>query len=141
MVDSPLATEAAPLGLQAIGLRLTGLTGGHSGIDIHRQRGNAIKLLAQFLHGLAQKGFDFRLMSMVGGTAHNAIPREAEAVLRAENPSLIQAEAENFVARLRSQLNEEESGVRIDVEILPAQGMGNVLTNEAAHRVLSLLHD
>lgn len=141
LVDSPLAMDTAPLGLQAVCLRLTGLTGGHSGIDIHRQRGNAIKLLAQFLHGLAQKDLGFRLVSMAGGTAHNAIPREAEATLRAENPSLIQAEAENFVAGLRNLLGSEDAGIRIDVELLPEQGVGDVLTNEAAHRVLSLLHD
>lgn len=141
IVDAPLPMEAAPADMQTIGLRLTGLTGGHSGIDIHRQRGNAIKLLAQFLHGLTEKGFGFRLVSMTGGTAHNAIPREAEAVLWAGDPSLIQTEAENFVAGLRGQLSDEESGVRINLEFVSTQGSNNVLPIEAAHRVLSLLND
>ena len=141
IVDTSLATEAAPMGLQAVSLRLTGLTGGHSGIDIHRRRGNAIKLLAQFLHELAEKGFDFRLVSMKGGTAHNAIAREAEAVLCVKEVSALRAEAEGFVAGLRSQLSDRESGVRIDFEPAPAQHTGDALTVEGAHRILALLND
>ncbi|MCL1860387.1 MAG: aminoacyl-histidine dipeptidase [Proteobacteria bacterium] len=141
VVDAPVLMETAPAGLQAVGLQLTGLAGGHSGIDIHRQRGNAIKLLAQFLYELAGKGFDFRLASMKGGTAHNAIPREAEAILRVEDASCLQAEAEGFVARLRSQLNDEESGVRIDFELVSMQGAPEVLSGEAAREILTLLRD
>jgi len=141
IVDTPLPVEAAPMGMQAVGLRLTGLAGGHSGIDIHRRRGNAIKLLAQFLHGLNAKGFDFRLASMKGGTAHNAIPREAEAMLLVVDPSALLAEAERFKAQLRSQLNEEESGVRIDFKPVSTQDAGEVLPNEEARKVLALLCD
>jgi dipeptidase D len=141
VVDVPLLLVAAPAQMRAIGLRLTGLTGGHSGIDIHRRRGNAIKLLAQFLHNLAKKGFDFKLVSMMGGTAHNAIPREAEAVLRVKDPSALLAETEGFVAELRSQLGDEESGVRIDFELVPTQDTGDVLPDETACRVLTLLDD
>jgi dipeptidase D len=141
IVDAPLPLVAAPENMRAIGLRLTGLTGGHSGIDIHRQRGNAIKLLVQFLHRQAEKGFDFRLVSMTGGTAHNAIPREAEAVLLVKDSSALLAEAEGFVAELRSQLDDEESGVRIDFEHVSTQCTGDVLPDEAVCRVLTLLHE
>jgi dipeptidase D len=55
------------------------LRGGHSGIDIHLGRGNAIKLLAEALRDLSAHT-DVRLIEMKGGTARNAIPREAYAV-------------------------------------------------------------
>lgn len=55
-----------------------GMTGGHSGIDIHRGRGNAIKLLADTL---CRWSGDWQLVSFHGGTLRNVIPREAEAVL------------------------------------------------------------
>jgi dipeptidase D len=55
------------------------LHGGHSGIDIHLQRGNAIKLLAEALRDLSAHT-DVRLIEMKGGTARNAIPREAYAL-------------------------------------------------------------
>ena len=141
IIDTPLPMAAAPTDLQAVRLRLAGLAGGHSGIDIHRQRGNAIKLLAQFLYELAEKGFDFQLISMTGGTAHNAIPREAEAVLRVVDPSFLYAQIEGFVTRLRNRLNDEESGVHIELELVSTQDSGGVLTDEAIHKVLTLLHD
>ncbi len=58
---------------------VSGLRGGHSGIDIHLGRGNAIKLLSEALRDLSAHA-DVRLMSFEGGTARNAIPREAFAV-------------------------------------------------------------
>ncbi len=58
---------------------VSGLRGGHSGIDIHLGRGNAIKLLAEALRDLSAHT-DVRLIEMKGGTARNAIPREAYAV-------------------------------------------------------------
>lgn len=58
---------------------VTGLRGGHSGIDIHLGRGNAIKLLAEALRDLAAHS-DLRLIEMHGGSARNAIPREAYAL-------------------------------------------------------------
>jgi len=57
---------------------VSGLRGGHSGIDIHLGRGNAIKLLAEALRDLSAHT-DLRLIGMQGGTARNAIPREAFA--------------------------------------------------------------
>jgi dipeptidase D len=141
IVDAPLPTETAPAQLRAARLRLTGLAGGHSGIDIHRQRGNAIKLLAQFLRELDEKGFDFRLVSMKGGTAHNAIPREAEAVLRVEDVSSLLEETEGFVEALRNRLDEEDSGVHIEFELVSTQDAGDALPPEAARKALCLLRD
>ena len=77
-----LSTAPAPAGADdlAIPLALTGLKGGHSGCDIHLQRGNAVGLLGRALlaaHGKAP----FRLARLEGGSAHNAIPREAFATI------------------------------------------------------------
>ncbi|MDR2014432.1 MAG: beta-Ala-His dipeptidase [Azoarcus sp.] len=141
VADVSLPLVAAPADMRAIGLRLSGLTGGHSGIDIHRRRGNAIKLLAQFLHELAKKGFGFRLVSMMGGTAHNAIAREAEAVLLVEGTPALLEEAGGFIAGLRSQLDDEESGVRIDFELVSTQDTGDALSGETTRQVLALLSD
>ncbi len=60
-------------------LKMIGLHGGHSGIDIHKQRANANKILARTLDQVA-KSCRIRLVSVKGGSAHNAIPRDAAAV-------------------------------------------------------------
>ncbi|MDR1437242.1 MAG: aminoacyl-histidine dipeptidase [Candidatus Symbiothrix sp.] len=64
----------------ALKVSLTGLKGGHSGVDIHLGRANANKLLFRFLKE-AQCTCGVRLSSVTGGTLRNAIPREAFAVI------------------------------------------------------------
>jgi dipeptidase D len=77
-VTLPLAKEEAPAG-EAFCLEVKGLKGGHSGLDIIENRGNAITILARAVEPLVCEGL--RLASFIGGSAHNAIPREAKAVL------------------------------------------------------------
>ena len=66
------ATEQLPVAAQQWRLAIKGLAGGHSGIQIHQQLGNAIKLLGQCLHGLE----GVQIASLDVGVAHNVIPRE-----------------------------------------------------------------
>jgi len=64
----------------AIKVSLTGLKGGHSGLDIHLQRANANKLMFRFLKEAVQD-YGARLASIDGGSLRNAIPREAFAIV------------------------------------------------------------
>ncbi|MDP4240963.1 MAG: aminoacyl-histidine dipeptidase [Bacteroidota bacterium] len=64
----------------ALKVSLTGLKGGHSGVDINLQRGNANKLMFRFLKD-AVSDYEARLASIDGGSLRNAIPREAFAVV------------------------------------------------------------
>jgi dipeptidase D len=63
----------------AFEIKISGLQGGHSGEDIHKHRGNANKILARTLDEV-QRIIPIRLSTFKGGTARNAIPRDAEAV-------------------------------------------------------------
>lgn len=69
-----------PEGDVAVKLSLTGLKGGHSGVDIHLGRANANKLMFRFLKE-AVCDYGARLSAIEGGSLRNAIPREAEAVI------------------------------------------------------------
>lgn len=69
-----------PEGDVAVKLSLTGLKGGHSGVDIHLGRANANKLMFRFLKE-AVCDYGARLSSIEGGSLRNAIPREAFAVV------------------------------------------------------------
>lgn len=69
-----------PEGDVAIDIRLDGLLGGHSGMDIHLGRANACKLMCRFLkHSIVS--YEARLASFCSGTLRNAIPRTAQAVI------------------------------------------------------------
>lgn len=89
-------------------LEVAGLRGGHSGIDIHLGRGNAIKLLAEALREVASI-HDLRLIDMQGGTARNAIPREAVAVFAL--PAGEAAQLEAWVQRKQADWWERFAGV------------------------------
>ena len=75
----PCPMTAAPEGYFFFRVAVKGLTGGHSGDDINKNRANANKLLNRFLVQLMQK-YDLHLCEIDGGNLHNAIPREAHAV-------------------------------------------------------------
>lgn len=72
--------SAVPEGDIAIQIILSGLKGGHSGVDIHLGRANALKLMNRFLKD-AISNYGARLASFYGGSARNAIPRSAYAVV------------------------------------------------------------
>ncbi len=72
--------EPAPEGGQAYQLAIKGLTGGHSGMDIHLGRGNANKLMNRLLFDISEK-FSGRIARIDGGGLRNAIPRESVAVV------------------------------------------------------------
>jgi dipeptidase D len=90
-----LDTAPAPGNATAHTVRLFGLNGGHSGVDIHLQRGNAVQLLARMLHAAEQPGF---IAAIEGGNKHNAIPREAWATV-----VIPEGAAGDFFARLGAQ--------------------------------------
>lgn len=73
----PVETEAGDIALE---VSVTGLKGGHSGVDINLQRANANKLLFRFLKD-AVANYEARLAYVEGGSLRNAIPREAKAII------------------------------------------------------------
>jgi len=97
-----VSLELPPAGLAALRISVDGLAGGHSGIDIARGRGNAIRILSQVLLALGEDG-PLRLASIEGGTKRNAIPREATAVVCVD-PARAQ--------RLREQVSRQEAAFR-----------------------------
>ncbi|MCP3851175.1 MAG: aminoacyl-histidine dipeptidase [Gammaproteobacteria bacterium] len=72
----PLEWQAPKPDTQTVEISLTGLLGGHSGVDIHLNRANANILMAQELLLVCQK-FEIQIQQLTGGTLRNAIPREA----------------------------------------------------------------
>lgn len=81
-------------------LQVTGLKGGHSGMDIIKERGNSNVLLGRVLQMLKDQ-VDFDLMDVKGGSKNNAIPREAEAIITTNTS---QRELEIFVNAIESAL-------------------------------------
>ncbi len=66
-------------------IKISGLKGGHSGLEIDKKRGNAIKQSARILNYLQEESIAFRLIEINGGKKHNAIPEEATMKILLKN--------------------------------------------------------
>lgn len=75
------STEDIPAGFMALRIDVKGLKGGHSGGDIHVGLGNANKILTRVLYAIKKQNIGCKLVEISGGNLHNAIPREAHAVV------------------------------------------------------------
>ena len=102
-----------PEGDVAVLLTLSGLKGGHSGIDINLGRGNANKLMARFLK-TAVTDYEARLSAFNGGNMRNAIPREATALVTV--PGEVVEEFLTEVADYQNFLEDEFHGIEEGIE-------------------------
>lgn len=118
---------------------LKGLRGGHSGMDIHLGRANAIKQLNRILFELVQN-FDIRINSFSGGSARNAIPREAFATFVITDSYL--GELKTFIAALQKKLYEEYSVTdpEIKLELTPISPVKQVLTSPVQENLLRAIY-
>lgn len=80
LIEHAYTPEPVPPGMTVKTLSVTGLQGGHSGMDIQLGRGNANKLMNRILWS-ASRNFGLRVVSIDGGGLRNAIPRESHAVV------------------------------------------------------------
>lgn len=121
-------------------IKLTGLKGGHSGIDIIKQRGNANKLLGRLLKQL-EAICDYQLIDFNGGNLRNAIPREAWATL-AFSPKH-QAKMTAQITAYLSQLTDEYPGIETHINccLKPSEPtQKNALSDKAKQQVIRLIN-
>lgn len=96
-------------------LRVTGLRGGHSGIEIHKDRGNAIRFLARVLSEISGN-VEFTVGNLRGGSKRNAIPREAEALVRF--PPEKAGAVKDVLTAVRSRLRAEYAGIEDGLDLV-----------------------
>ncbi len=120
-------------------LEVKGLRGGHSGLNIVENRGNALKILARALAGGVRGGLLLELASLTGGSKHNAIPREAEAVIFL--PSADEPKFRETLDRLRASLKIELEGIDdgLEIQMSPGSLSPRVMSKETFHDFLHLL--
>jgi len=96
-------------------IKISGLKGGHSGMEIVKQRANAIKLLARILQECNIKS-KIRLSKIEGGIKHNAIPSDARAVILVEDKETVEKMIINLAEDLKEEYQSEDSGLNIDIK-------------------------
>jgi dipeptidase D len=115
-ISLPLERSSRLTG-QAYTLYLTGLKGGHSGMDIDLGRANAIKCLARILFETGLE-IPFQLVNIEGGNLRNAIPREAFATVRigAANVSAFEKAAMASIANISSEYRAIEPEPKLEIK-------------------------
>ncbi len=111
-----ISRRTALIGSVPLKMTVRGLKGGHSGVDIHENRGNAIKIAVRTLLSALEQELELDLISLEGGSKHNAIPREAFAVFRLPEAS-VAAMREIIETRLAG-FKEELGAMDPDLEIV-----------------------
>lgn len=142
-IDWAYAGKPVPTDDTLYRIELAGLAGGHSGVDIHLERGNAIKLAVRLLNTLATRfGKAMHLISLEGGTARNAIPREASAVISvpAEAGASLVRRVGDFEATLRSEFAGVDDGLRLRCVPLPHKPGLKAIASSDQYRLLAALH-
>lgn len=134
-----LDLENVPANYQALEIMISGLRGGHSGLDIHSGRGNAIKLLTRVLVVLSST-YNVRLSKFEGGSKRNAIPREAEVVVfvPAKDADAVMKKLDEFQNLYRSELGQVEPNVSIAGKKISSTD--KVISKDQQARLLNLLY-
>ncbi|MDO5017522.1 MAG: aminoacyl-histidine dipeptidase [Porphyromonas sp.] len=96
---------------------LSGLKGGHSGVDIHLGRGNANKMMVRFLKKAVEE-FNVSIAQLQGGSLRNAIPRDASAVLTCpeEEYDELAKRVADFEALYTEEYKGIEEGIKMTIE-------------------------
>ncbi len=124
-------------------LDVGGLAGGHSGIQIGQPLANALKLMGQILDALAEVAPDLRLVSLDGGTAHNAIPRDAIALVcvpHAQTPAF-EAALSQVTEQLTLKWREHEPTIRFKVSETEKHSHSAPMSVEWSQKVRGLVRD
>jgi dipeptidase D len=139
LIDVKPAYRSAAFRDSALRLDVQGLRGGHSGLNIVENRGNALKLVARVLAALIEQGVPFDLASITGGSKHNAIPREAEAIVVPDPnaKSKLEAVTEKALEAFKLELAKIDDGLRISWS--PCPDPARVLAIADRDRLVQLL--
>ncbi|MCG8339063.1 MAG: aminoacyl-histidine dipeptidase [Proteobacteria bacterium] len=148
----PVEFKKSPENHKAYHLSVDNLKGGHSGLDIHKNRANAIKIIARLIKQLLDK-IDIKLGAIQGGSGHNIIPRNAEACLfLSENDA---KEAIELIKDFQETINQEygniESSIRFSfkeadkgpLKVIKGDDLEKILTHllETPHGVIHMSNE
>jgi len=132
-------TEDTPAGFVSFNLSVKGLSGGHSGMDIHKGLGNGNKLMNRLLTEIA-KEVDIKIHWIDGGGLRNAIPRESVAAI-ALSPDNV-SKLEEVVSSIGSDLISEYKVTDENLEIVlePIDGLQSVINSTFQGQILKAIY-
>ena len=113
-IEMDVEYQGAPTDFLSFQLSVEGLKGGHSGVDIHEDRGNAVVFLSRIIDSM-QRNVDARVVTLQGGDKHNAIPREAFATVLI-SPEAV-SDAQIIISEKQTELMNEFGSIETKMKI------------------------
>jgi dipeptidase D len=143
-ITVPIESRDIPTDFQVITIKGSGMTGGHSGVDINAGKANAIKILNQALYDLTTQ-VDMRLVDITGGSAHNAIPRDAQATICVPKNEIEKVRALIEAAEIRLKSEYQNTDPDLSIKLEQTQGdfeksMGREKTAQIIDFIMVLPH-
>lgn len=137
-VDTTVEMDYSPetKNVSLLKLKISGLNGGHSGMDIDKGLGNANLLMNQLLLELKNADADFELVEIDGGGLRNAIPRESVAVVGVKTKESAQVTIEAFGKKIKTEFAETEPNLAVSSEWLGEKETDTVPT-EVVEKLLN----
>lgn len=126
---------AVPLTDKAFAIAVKGLKGGHSGMDIHLERGNANKIMNRLLYGTSK--YTLRIVEINGGSLRNAIPRESFATIVVSDEKYL-----NHFTKVANEIKNEfaQSDANLSISIEPAQLPSTAMAIEDTEKITTALY-
>lgn len=122
-------------------IEVGGLTGGHSGTEINKERGNAIKILGIILRQLLEK-FDFNLVNLYGGEKDNAIPILAYSVINIakDRKNELKSEVERIADEIKNEYQSKEKNLFVSVSFeIEREDKAEIFDLQSTKKLVSFL--
>lgn len=138
-VVMPVAWEAAKNDCSTVRIRIGGLKGGHSGMEINKGRGNANKLMGRLLNSITEE-IQLHMAEINGGVKSNAIPREVDVVAQVgkDNISKLEAKLTEWEGIFKNELRAADPEVFVKLEVVE-QAPAKVFTQESMHKLITCI--
>ena len=120
---------------ECLKIEISGLKGGHSGIEIHKQRANAIKILGRLLYAVKK---DISLAFIEGGAKHNAIAKNSEAIITTKDAEKIKNILEDLSKKIKNEYKTEDSQMQIKIEKI--ENIKECITKEISDNIIDFMN-
>lgn len=137
-VDQTIPVDYVSNDLPTYRLFISGLTGGHSGGEIHKEKGNSNVLANRVLKEMTLAGVDIKLVSLEGGLKDNAIPRECEVIFASSTDTeTMNAAMAKSVKNIKTELEFSDAGFTCTIEAI--ETAEKCMSDVASKRVLDYI--
>jgi len=138
-ISVPVKTLSAPKEREWMKINVSGLRGGHSGVDVHEQRANAVKVIVRILWKIADT-HKITVSEIFGGDKHNAIPRESYAVIGVSSKDA--SEIKKLIKKEAAAIGDEYKPIdpNCTVSVAEEKAPDIVLDAKSQTDLINLLH-